>query len=321
MSPCYHTALTLLDTTLDFSLGYWKLYAQPMRVQMVNKHFADLPPHPPSAAEMVPFTGKDPHSIWILSHPVNQRVATLECSRWMLRYVPVRYPRYYVELRGTFEQYLQRFSRKRRGELRRKMRRFEQAGASFFREYRSGDEMPEFYKYALTVSKQSFQDRLGNGLSNDPHFLARLIQLAKDDRIRGYILFYGEHPVAFASCQANGVWLTGDRCGYDSAMSQLSPGSVLFSCILQRLFAEQRFNRLDFGTGDADYKAHLATSSVPCADVYYFPRTSKTICLVAAHYITATFWSWTKRTLDMLYLNEKLKKLARNKWKLSESNR
>jgi CelD/BcsL family acetyltransferase involved in cellulose biosynthesis len=130
-------------------------------------------------------------------------------------------------------------------------------------------------------------------------------------------LFYGERPAAFALCRANGAWLTGELCGYDSALSQLSPGNTLMAYILERLFAEQRFQRLDFGTGEADYKAFFATGSVPCADVYYFRRSVTNIALVIAHWATAVVWQCTTRILDMLNVRNRLKKLARNGWKRS----
>ncbi len=317
MEEFNETALSLVDITLEFSFGYWCFYAHPLRVQRMTKHFAELPAHPVSAREVSSLPGRQ-EPLSILSHPVKQKISTLEFGRAALRYVSGRYARYYVELTGTFEQYLQRINRKRRGELRRKMRKFAQAGSKVFREYRSAEEIRAFYDLALAVSRQSFQKRLGRGLSERSEFLAQLIGLANEDRIRAYILFYGERPAAFSLCRTNGSWLTGHLCGYDSALNQLSPGIVLMAYILEHLFAEQSFRMLDFGTGETPYKAFFATGSVQCADVYYFQRSLKNIILLVAHSSTSALWQWTARTLDFLRVRGRLKKLARNGWKRPE---
>ena len=195
------------------------------------------------------------------------------------------------------------------------MRKFARVGSTPFREYRSAKEIRAFYDSALTVSRQSFQKRIGHGLPEDPGFLAKLIRLAEQDKVRGYLLFYDDRPAAFNLCYVNGDWLTGELCGYDPSLSHLSPGNALIGSILERLFEEQDFRMLDLGTGDADYKAFFATGSVPCTDVYYFPRTLKNIALVIAHWATAVLWQWTTRMLDALHVKDRLKKLARNGWK------
>lgn len=314
----YETALSLVSKNLDFSFGYWRFYTLPMSVQLVTTHFAKLPPHPPNARDLLSLPGEKREPVWIVSHPVKQSVATLEFGPAVIRYITARYPRYYVHLSGTFEQYVQRLSRKRRGELRRKMRKFARVGSPPLREYRSPAEISAFYESALVVSRQSFQKRIGHGLPEDPESVARLMRMAEQDRIRGYILFHEDQPAAFTLCHVNGDWLTGEICGYDPSLSHLSPGNALIGSILERLFEEQRFQMLDLGTGDADYKAFFATASVPCADIYYFRRNLKNFALVIAHWTTSILWQWTIRLLDALRVRDKLKKLARNGWKRSE---
>lgn len=284
MSAWFHeSSLATVDTSLDFCFGYWRYYTHSLPVQRVTKHFVDLPDHPVSARNVSSLPGENQIPVSIVSHPVRHAVSMLELGRSALRYVPVHYRRHYVEIVGSFEQYLQCISRKRRCELRRKMRKFAEAGSAFFREYRSVDEMPAFYDLALAVSRQSFQKRVGCGLPQNSEWLERLIQLAERGAVRGYMLFFGDRPAAFTVCRVNGTWLTGEHCGYDSALSQLSPGSVLIAYLLQQLFAAQEFKALDFGTGDAPYKAFFATGSIRCADVYYFQRDLKNSMLVIAH--------------------------------------
>lgn len=314
----YEAALAPASKNLEFSFGYWRFYTLSMPVRTVATHFANLPQHPPSAHELLSPPGGKQEPVWIVSHPIENSLSTLEFGPAVIRYVTAHYPRYYVRLNGTFEEYLQRLSRKRRGELRRKMRKFSRAGTPAFQEYRTPEEMRDFYQSALSVSRLSFQKRIGHGLPEDPEFVARLIRMAEQDRVRGYVLFYEDRPAAFTLCYVNGDWLTGELCGYDPSLSQLSPGNALIGWILDNLFKERRFKVLDLGTGDADYKAFFATGNIPCADIYYFPRNAKNTTLVLAHRATTVLWQWTTKILDALQVRYKLKKLARNGWRRSE---
>ncbi len=303
---------------LDFSFGYWRLYAHTAPVQMVNIHFAKLPSHPPSAKNLncLPVVGKGP--LCIVSHPLQEPISTFEVGRSIMRYALTSYRRYYVEFRGTFEQYLQGLGRKRRCELRRKMRKFAPNGAPDFREYKSRGEIREFYDFAIRVSRQSFQKRIGYGLPEDSVFLAQLLRVAEEDRVRGYLLFYDERPAAFLLCYANDTWLTAEICGYDPSLRAFSPGNALLGSVLERLFQNQEFTCFDLGTGDAEYKAFFATDSVTCADVYYFQRSLKNVALVILHRATIVLWQSVISVLNAMRLKDKLKKLARNGWKRPE---
>lgn len=307
--------LSPVNITLEFSLGYWCLYAHPVLARRNTKHFTELPAHPISADDASDLFRTDQRPVSILSHPIRHSLSTVEIGPTTLRYVPARYPRYFVQLSGSFDHYLQGLSRKRRGELLRKMRKFGYPGSSCFQEYRSPDEICKFFDLAIEISRRSFKQHLGYGLPQDSNWLAQLIRLAERDEVRGYILFYAGRPAAFSLCRVQGAWLTGELCGYDTEFSQLSPGNVLISFLLKRLFSEKSFRMLDFGTGDALYKSLFATGNFACADIYYFSRTWKNLGFVLAHWVTVAFWNWITRLLDLFGVRNRLKKLARNGWR------
>jgi hypothetical protein len=134
-----------------------------MRIQyafrgLPDRHFVDLPAHPVSVRDVLSLPGESQTPVAIVSHPVRH------ASRcWSL--AARRVARYYVELAASFEQYLQRVNRKRRTELRTKNAKGRGGWCGVFREYRSSDEMSAFCDLTLLVSRQSFQKRLGRGLS------------------------------------------------------------------------------------------------------------------------------------------------------------
>lgn len=310
---CNHL-LRSAAVTFDFSFGYCNIYPYSLRGQAIETHFTGLSANPPSARDRLSLPGDHQTPLWILAHPAKDNLPTVELGRSCIRYVRTRYSRYYIELSTTFEQYLKDLGRKKRCELRRKMRKFARPGSIFFREYRSPEEIRSFYEPSLMVSRLSFQKRLGHGLPEDPEFLRHLMRLAEQDAVRGYLLFCDERPAAFMLCYVNGAWLTGERCGYDPSLAQLSPGSALIGYMLEHLFAEQAFRMFDFGAGESDYKAFFATGSFPCADVYYFPWNVRNLAFVIAHSTNVALWQLTAAVLDALHVKDWLKKLARNGW-------
>lgn len=311
MDSLYETALAPADVVLHFSLGYWCFYVRHLRVQMVKKHFSELPNDPPSAGNAAPLPDKNRQPVWIISHPLIHNTPTLQFGRSVIRYVAARYRRHYVELHETFEHYIRRLSRKRRRELLRKMRKFECASPNCFREYRTSEDMRSFFESAIAVSRNSFQKRLGRGLSEDPEFLEQLMRLAAENKVRGYVLFYDDSPAAFFLGRVNGIWLTGEQSGYDLDKSQFSPGNALIGFMLQDLFANHEFERLDFGTGDADYKVFFSTNRTLCADVYYLPRTFDNVMLVISYWATEAVWHSITNILDTLQVRQRLRKWAR----------
>lgn len=300
--------------SFDFSFGYCNIYSYCLRGQEIETHFTQLSANPPSARDRLSLPGDHQTPLWILAHPAKDTLPAVELGRACIRYVRTRYSRHYVELGTTFDQYLKGLGRKKRCELRRKMRKFARPDSVSFREYRSPEEIRSFYGPSLMVSRLSFQKRLGHGLPENPEFLTHLMQLAENGAVRAYLLFCDERPAAFMLCYANGGWLTGERCGYDPSLAHLSPGSALIGYILERLFAEQAFRMFDFGPGDSDYKAFFATGSIPCADVYYLPRNLRNLAFVTAHSANVALWRMTTAVLDALRVKDRLKKLARNGW-------
>jgi hypothetical protein len=88
-----------------------------------------------------------------------------------LRYVPVQYLGYYIEFRGSFEQYLKKFSPKSRYNLARSARMLAEldGGRLDCREYRLPKQMADFHQLADGLSKRTYQERvLREGFINAP---------------------------------------------------------------------------------------------------------------------------------------------------------
>jgi CelD/BcsL family acetyltransferase involved in cellulose biosynthesis len=227
----------------------------------------------------------------IRSQPVEASPPRLRFRQGMLFYCPSRYRRFWIQFRGSFEEYTKKFSGKTRSTLARKVRRFrEAAGAEpVFREFKRPEEIEEFFRLARQVSEKTYQERLLDaGLPATDAFRAGLVDLARQGRVRGFILSLAGRPVAYLYCpmyRDSGI-LFYSHLGYDPEFEHLSPGTVLQYLALERLFSDGGVKLFDFLEGETPQKEMFATGSTLCADLFYFRPTARNACLVLLRYAT-----------------------------------
>jgi CelD/BcsL family acetyltransferase involved in cellulose biosynthesis len=195
-------------------------------------------------------------------------------------FVKQRYRRSYASLRGSFDDYLGRFSAKTRSTLKRKLRRFADlsGGPLDVRCYRRPDEMAAFQSAARHVSTLSYQERFGAGLPDGEAALEDMQALASRDAVRAWVLFLHGRPVSYLYCPAEGDTLLYLYLGYDPAHAPLSPGTVLQLDAMRSLMEEGRFALFDFTEGESRHKAMFATGSVDCVDLLLLRPTAGNMC-------------------------------------------
>lgn len=225
------------------------------------------------------------------------------------------YRRYYVDIEGSYESYLCKFSNKTRQTWRRKLTKLERAsgGHVCWRAFRRAEEMPEFHRLARQVAKTTYQEKLYNsGILDVPAFRDQLKRNAGADLIRGYVLFLNQQPIAYYYCYAIDDVLVSSKLGYDPDFAQVSPGTVLFHLILETLFGGDRFRQFDFGRGEFAYKEHYATTHLRCVDAFYFPRTAENLAFAASHFGTALLSRSVSRSLAAIGVKDTVKRGLRN---------
>jgi CelD/BcsL family acetyltransferase involved in cellulose biosynthesis len=199
-----------------------------------------------------------------------------EMGPW-LGYVPRRDVLHEVEIDGTFEHYLSRWSSKSRYNLRRAARNVTSRNtAAVLHVATRPEEMRPFLTEAAAISRETYQSRLlQSGLDDNDDAARQMEALALQGMARGYLLRDQGRAIAFAWCEGSGDRLRYEVIGYREETAQLSPGSVLLYLILEELFALGRFRVLDFGVGDAPYKRLFGTRCVEYTDAYLFPPTMR----------------------------------------------
>jgi hypothetical protein len=252
------------------------------------KEFQPLPA--PNLDEFVKSCG----AVLAESRPIEASVPRIIFSPEHIRYAPAQYRRFYIDLDRSFEEYLQKFSGQRRSHLRRMVRNYARfcGGEAAWREFRSPEEMFEFYELARAVSRKTYQERLMDAGLPD----------------------HKEFPVAYQYCPAEGGVLIYERVGYNPEYAAHSPGVVLFLLCLEHLFRTRAYGRLDLGKGEYPYKEVFATGFELSADMYYFRRIPSSVLLIFAHAALDGFWRVMAQILDWLQLRQRLKKRIRMRY-------
>jgi CelD/BcsL family acetyltransferase involved in cellulose biosynthesis len=241
--------------------------------------------------------------------PVLRRQGTYLC------YVPAQYPRYYIDMQQSFAEYKGKFSSKTRSTISRKVRKYtEHCGGSIsWRVYRSPGEMAEFFRLARTVSRITYQERLLDaGLPDSEEFCEEMEQLARQDRVRAFLLFHQDRPVSYLYCPiSNGVVIYA-YLGYDPDYMNFSVGTVLQWLALEYLFDEKIFRFFDFTEGQSEHKKLFATGSVQCANVFFVRDNLRNVCLLQMQRAVDRFSKFTGDRLEQLGIKSSLKRLIRS---------
>lgn len=264
-----------------FQVSDWTLFSVTRPLQVVG-----LGIEAPPSFELPPLSPQS-QGILVRSMPMPEPSAVTRGSRGLLRYVLQRFPRHYIEMEGQdFEGYKQKFSGKTRSTLQRKVKRFAEscAGGLRWERFASAEELERFWALAREVSSKTYQEQLLDaGLPDDPAYRQQALALARDDRVRAFLLFDGDRPVSYLYCPIfDGVVLYA-YLGYDPAYRHLSVGTVLQWLALESLFGEARYRFFDFTEGDGDHKRLFATASRDCINVALLRPSLFNRLLVATH--------------------------------------
>jgi CelD/BcsL family acetyltransferase involved in cellulose biosynthesis len=243
----------------------------------------------------------------------------LSFGRAWIRYVPRQYDRHYADLSTTYDAYLGTFSTKSRSNLRKKVRKFEERsrGPTRWRCYKTSGEIEEFYRFARDISRQSYQERLLDaGLPEDEAFRAAMVERAKEGRVRGYLIFLDEIPIAYLYCPIHEGIVSYAFLGYRAEFSELSPGTVLLWLVMEELFREGTHRIFDFteggDRGQHSQKRLFSTGSVQCADVYLFRRTAANWIIVLTHLAVDWLSASIGFALESLGLKRRVKSWTRS---------
>jgi CelD/BcsL family acetyltransferase involved in cellulose biosynthesis len=225
-------------------------------------------------------------------------------------------PRRIVELPGSFEDYLAKFSPRTRSNFRNKVNKLEKAcdGQLELERVETRAEVPSFLDRVDALSRRSWQGALLQQVVTATEAERERLQLFADRGwLRGYLLKRGNEPLAFAvGYQADGTYFYA-RPGYDPSWGHLRVGTVLLYKIIEDLTRHHPARRLDFGYGDNDYKEIFANHSYPEANVYLVRRSTYGACTLGTIRSLTAVSSAVRGALDRLRLRETVRHWLRRK--------
>jgi CelD/BcsL family acetyltransferase involved in cellulose biosynthesis len=271
---------------------------------------------PPVAEPITPADSLQANSqgFLIRSLRIADKQPTLRAQHDYLCYVSSQHQRYYIDMRQSFEEYKSKFSSKTRSTLNRKVKKYaEHCGGNIsWKIYKSAGEMPEFFRYARTVSEITYQEKLLDaGLPDSEEFLDEMEQLAQQGHVRGFILFHEDKPVSYLYCPVSNGVLIYAFLGYDPGYMNYSVGTVLQWLALEHLFEERLFRFFDFTEGQSEHKKLFATHSVQCANVFFLRNNLRNKALLYSQRAVDDFSRLAGDTLNQLGLKSKVKKMMR----------
>ncbi len=303
--------------TYDIKLPYWLgeicLFRKTFRMQSTNVDFIEYGDSS-SGLTTPDEVDETADGVMLFSTPICEAHKMLWREDGYINYVSQSFHRYYIDLKGNYDDYLQQFSSKTRSTFRRKIRKFEKesGGEIDWRVYINPTEMQEFHKLAREVSKETYQEKLLNaGLPEDEGFLDDMMRHAREGSVRAFLLFLDGKPVSYLYLPVYQNRLLYDYLGYLPEVGRLSAGMVLLLKALEYLFDDDAAPIFDFTEGQSDQKEQFSTDSIYCVNLYRLKDTFTNAFWLRLHQAVTGFSKGLNRFLQAIGLKTFLKKLLR----------
>lgn len=307
--------MQLQPVPLRFQLSYLMLFSVSLPLQVRVERLIDqtspVERLDPPTEDLV----QGSQGFMIRGLPVANELPSICWTDKYIIYALFQYTHYYIDLSGSFEDYEGKFSSKTRSTIKRKIRKYSDhfEGTIPWKTYTKSYELQEFFKYARDVSKKTYQEKLlGAGIPTSENFIRKAESLAAENRLRAYILFDGERPVAYLYLPVRDGVLIYAYLGYDPDYSRMSVGTVLQWLSLQELFREECFRYFDFTEGESEHKRLFSTNQRQSAHVIFLEKNLKNAALIYSHFYMNRLSNLLGETLERLGLKSKIKRWLRH---------
>lgn len=218
----------------------------------------------------------------------------------------------------SIEEVYRHMSGARRETLKRRVRKLEKhpAGAPKIVCYRDASELDRLFQDAEEIAGKTYQRGLGAGFADTPGVRRRLELAAQKGWLRANLLYLGDRPVSFWIGMVYGETFVSEYLGYDPEFRQSSPGMVLNIRVIEGFCNRangDNIKELDFGLGDADYKAALGNKRWRESAVFIFSPTLKGLLLKSMRLTTRVADGTARRILSSTQLFRHVKRLWRDR--------
>jgi len=180
-----------------------------------------------------------------------------------------------TDIPATAEEFYDRIPTSRK---RRWSRNLKQLGAPSSSKikvvcYRRPSDIDYLVDVAYQIEKSTYKHPLVVGFSGSALNRALLEQAAEDGWLKAYVLYVDDDPCAFQFDVQYGCVQFSEYGSFDPRRSRGSPGTVLMVKVIEQLCREPDVHKMDYGFGDASWKAKFGTHCWPEESVHIFaPR-------------------------------------------------
>jgi hypothetical protein len=166
------------------------------------------------------------------------------------------------------------------------------------------------------IAKNTYQRGIGVGFFDNQEIRHRLQLGARQGWLHGHILYLADQPCSFSITALYRGVLYCDYLGYDVRYAKCAPGMYLIMKIIEEFhdgFHDTHLEQIDFGYGDAEYKARLGNEVWQESAVSFFAPNPMAIGVNALQTVVAISNRSAGYFLEKTGLSQKIKRLWRRK--------
>ncbi|WP_421621970.1 GNAT family N-acetyltransferase [Alkalilimnicola ehrlichii] len=220
-----------------------------------------------------------------------------------------------IRLGQGYDAYLASLPKRKRKDLRRSERRFDEAFGDRWclATYETPEELRRFIELVEPVSERTYQHRLlGLGIKRGGWIERQVMAGAQLGYSRCYALFVGDELVSWrVGFCFNGVYYS-HHVGYDPEWSECRPGIVMHLKVIRDICERTKdLQEIDLLHGDNPAKAKLSNAWRDEAKFYLFPKTARGCCLFVALGVFNYISDCISRMAEKLRIKEGLRRRLR----------
>jgi hypothetical protein len=216
-----------------------------------------------------------------------------------LPYVPgeVR-PFSVLPLPGTYGEFMARFNKKKRYNLKRQGRILRERfrGDLALLRVESAEDVPRFVRSLQALSRANGLPVAGDPSAYWAKMEEDLVHMARRRLLRSYCLASGEISLAYIRACRYRDTLRVQGTGFHPQFAHLSPGTTLLQLIVEDLIESGVIKEIQFGMGDPELSHYASYSYVatPCASFLVLRKTLAKRALLAGHSLLRSCKRWVK---------------------------
>jgi len=217
-----------------------------------------------------------------------------------------------IHMTGSFDDYMQKFSRKTRYNRLRELKILrEQYDVKFVRVTEPQD-VDAFVNTVAELSKKTWQyNLLGSGIRESEFLKQRLRFIADHGWLRSYLLKCNGVACSFIIGYQDSKRFHYIQIGYDQSWAKFNVGNVLLLLVLEDLYNYRTPQIFDLGSYGEHKKYYANDNYMEIAEVYLFRRQIRTYLIQNIHHFCSLISEEIKVILDSLNLKGKIKRVIR----------